>query len=99
MTFRPRLGDQGQRPKMTIITTISAMPEVEQVKGWNDRHYITLAAARGSRANADLRTKLWIKGTVLTIETGKGYHSEAYIAAKHNLIAAVTAAGGSIREI
>ncbi len=83
----------------TIIKAISAMPEVEQVRAWNDRHYINLAAARGSRANADLRTKIWIKGSALTIETGKGYHSDAYIAAKAALTDLVKAAGGTIREI
>ena len=86
--------------QMTNLTdTISALPAVEAVKPWNDRAYVTLAAARGSRANADLRTKMWIKGTVLTIESGKGYHSEAYIAAKYAVIEAVQAAGGTVREV
>lgn len=82
-----------------LAQIIAKLPEVETVKAWNDRHYINLTAARGSRANADLRTKLWIKGDVLTIEQGKGYHSDAYIAAKGALIAAVEAAGGTIRTI
>lgn len=84
---------------MDMIAALTALAEVETVKAWKDRHYVTLAAAKGSRANADLRTKLWLKGAVLTIETGKGYHSDAYIAAKQAVIAAVTAAGGTVREI
>lgn len=82
-----------------IITSLTEMPEVERISPWNDRHYVNLAAARGSRANADLRTKMWIKGNVLTIEAGKGYHSDAYISAKAAVIAAVEAAGGAVREI
>jgi hypothetical protein len=82
-----------------LAKTLAALPEVERVSAWNDRHYINIAAARGSRANADLRTKMWVKGSVLTIETGKGYHSDAYIAAKAAIIAAVQAAGGTVREI
>lgn len=82
-----------------LAKTLAALPEIEAVRPWNDRHYLNIAAARGSRANADLRTKMWIKGSVLTIETGKGYHSDAYIAAKHAIIAAVQAAGGSVREV
>lgn len=84
---------------MTIIDTITNLEVVENCKAWNDRHYINLMAARGSRANADLRTKLWIKGNVLTIETGKGYHSDAYLAEKRVLTDAIVAAGGTIREI
>lgn len=82
----------------TLIQTVTDLTCVDRVAAWNDRHYITLTAARGSRANADLRTKMWIKGTVLTIETGRGYHSDAYIAEKRALIDAVVAAGGSVRE-
>ena len=84
---------------MAIIDTIKSVAAVEQVKAWNDRHYITLTAARGSRANADLRTKIWLKGDTLTIEAGKGYHSEAWIAGKYELVDAVKAAGGTVREI
>lgn len=84
---------------MTLIAVLKTIPEIEQIKAWNDRAYLTLAAVRGSRANADLRTKMWIKGDTLTIETGKGYHSDAYIAAKHKIIEAVEAAGGKVREI
>ena len=83
---------------MTLIETLTALPEVETVSPWKDRHYINLAASRGSRANADLRTKIWIKGTVLTIEEGKGYHSDAWLAARKVLIAAATAAGGTVQE-
>lgn len=82
-----------------ILAAVSALALVERVADWNGRHYINLAAARGSRANADLRTKIWLKGTVLTIETGKGYHSDAYIAAKADLVAAVEAAGATVRSI
>lgn len=85
---------------MTQITeTIKKMPEIERVSEWNDRLYITLAAARGSKFNADLRTKIWLKGDTLTIERGKGYHSDAYTTAKEAVIATVTAVGGSVREI
>lgn len=82
-----------------LAKTLAELPEVGRVSAWNDRHYVTLAAARGSRANADIRTKMWVKGSVLTIETGKGYHSEAFVAAKHTVIAAVQAAGGTVREV
>lgn len=85
---------------MTQITeTIKQMPEVERISEWNGRLYITLAAARGSKFNADLRSKIWIKGDALTIERGKGYHSDAYTAAKEAVIATVAAAGGTVREI
>lgn len=84
---------------MTIIETIKQLPEVEQISEWRDRHYVNLAAARGSRANADLRTKIWLKGDMLTIERGKGYYSDAFLAAERALTAAVAAAGGSVREI
>lgn len=82
-----------------IAAIVAKVEGVEAVKPWNDRHYINLSAARGSRANADLKTKLWIKDGVLTIEQGKGYHSDAYITAKHAVIEAVKAAGGTVREI
>jgi hypothetical protein len=82
-----------------LIETIKALPEVAKINEWKDRYYITLEAARGSRANADLSTKVWLKGSVLTFEGGKGYHSDAYTAAKYALIAAVEAAGGTARNI
>lgn len=84
---------------MAIIDTIKSLPIVERTSEWKDRHYVTMTAARGSRANADLRTKIWIKGDVLTIESAKGYHSDQYISDKHSLIETVKAAGGSVREI
>lgn len=84
---------------MTIIEIIKDLTQVERVAAWQDRHYITLAAVRSSHAKADRLTKIWTKGDVLTIETGKGYHSDAYIAEKYALIEAVKAAGGSVREI
>lgn len=82
----------------TLIQIVSEISGVERVAPWNGRHYINLDAARGSRANADLRTKMWIKDDVLTIESGKGYHSEAFIAAKYAVIEAVQAAGGKVVE-
>jgi hypothetical protein len=82
----------------TLIETLAELPEVEKVSAWNDRHYVNLAAARGSRANADLRTRIWLKGDVLTIEAGKGYHSDAFAAAKQAVIDAAAAAGATIRE-
>jgi uncharacterized membrane protein len=82
-----------------ILTEVRGLDAVEQVKAWNDRHYVTLAAVRGSRANADLRAKIWLKGAVLTIESAKGYHSDAYIAQKSALISAVEQAGGTVRTI
>jgi hypothetical protein len=82
-----------------IAAKIAKLAEVAKVSEWNGRYYINLEAARGSRANADLKSKLWIKGDVLTIETAKGYHSDAYIAAKHAIIAIVESAGGSIRAL
>ena len=82
-----------------LLAIIAQVPGVEAVRPWQDRHYINLAAARGSRANADLRTKLWVKGSVLTIEFGKGYFSDAWKAQKASLVAAVTAAGGTVREV
>jgi len=84
---------------MDILKTVTDHAAVETIKAWSDRHYLTLVAARGSRANADLRTNLWLRGDVLTIESGKGYHSDAYLAAKHALIDAVQAAGGTVREL
>jgi hypothetical protein len=83
----------------SVLSAIQSLDGVEQVKAWNDRHYITLAAAKGSRANADLRTKIWLKGSLLTIERGKGYNSDAFIAAKSALVEATQAAGGTVREI
>lgn len=82
----------------TILSTISALPAVERVAEWKDRHYITLAAAKFSRANADLRTKIWLRGDVLTVETGKGYHSDAFSAAKDALLTAARDAGATVRE-
>ena len=82
-----------------IVTKIAALATVAKVAAWNDRHYINLEAARGSRANADLRTKIWIKANILTIEQGKGYHSDAYIAAMGEIEALVVAEGGSVRTI
>lgn len=84
---------------MAIIDTIKALPAVERIAPWKDRVYVTLAAARGSRARADVQTKIWIKGDVLTIEASKGYHSDAYIAEKYQVIEAVEAAGGTVRQI
>lgn len=84
---------------MAILDTIKSLPAVESVKAWNDRHYISFFATKGSRANADLRTKIWVKGDLLTIESGKGYHSDAWIAAKYALVEAVEAAGGKVREV
>lgn len=84
---------------MTILDVIKTVAAVEQVKQWQDRYYVNLTAARGSRANADLRTKIWAKGDILTIESGKGYHSDAYISGKHELIEAVKAAGYAVREV
>lgn len=83
----------------TILDTIKALDVVASTNEFHGRVYINLAAARGSRANADLRTKLWVKGDVLTIEGGKGYHSDAYIAAKYALTDAVVAAGGTVRDL
>ena len=80
-----------------IAAEVAKLAEVAKVSEWNGRYYVNLEAARGSRANADLKSKLWIKGDMLTIETAKGYHSDAYIAAKDAVIAAVEAAGGSVR--
>jgi hypothetical protein len=84
---------------MDIIDSIKTLPIIERTSEWKDRHYVTMTAARGSRSNADLKAKLWIKGDVLTIESAKGYHSDQFIADKHALIEAVKAAGGSVREI
>lgn len=83
----------------SILTALKALPVVAQAKAWNDRTYITLAGAQGSRSNADLRVKIWIKGDTLTIEAAKGYHSDAFIADKHALLDAARAAGATIREI
>jgi hypothetical protein len=81
-----------------MIDVIRAHEAVERVSPWRDRVYVTLRASRGSRYGADGSTKLWLRGDVLTIETGKGYHSDAFVAAKHAVMAAVVAAGGSVRE-
>lgn len=81
------------------LAAITALPEVAKINEWKDRHYITLTAVQGSRANADRLTKIWIKDDVVTFENGKGYHSDEFIAAKHILIDAVTAAGGTVRNI
>lgn len=81
---------------MAIIDTIKTLAGVERVSEWRDRTYITLTI--NPKFNADRLSKLWLKGNVLTVETGKGYHSDAYIAAKHAVIDAVKAAGGSVRE-
>jgi hypothetical protein len=82
-----------------ILNMVSEMSTVEQVRVWNDRHYITLAASIGSAAKADKGVKLWLKGTRLTIESAKGYHSDAWIEAKTALVDAVRAAGGEVREV
>lgn len=84
---------------MTIANTIKTLAAVDRTNDWNGRTYITLAAVRGSRANADLRTKVWAKGDVLTIERGKGYHSSEFAAQENALVEAVKAAGGTVREI
>lgn len=84
---------------MDLLQIISALPQVERVSPWKDRHYITLASAKGSRARSDLNTKIWAKGDVLTIETAKGVSSDAWIADKYALIEAVEAAGGKVRAI
>lgn len=84
---------------MTIIDTIKSFPAVERIAPWKDRTYITLAAVRGSRANADLRTKIWLKGDVLTIERGKGYHSTEFGAQENQIVEAVKSAGGTVREV
>lgn len=83
----------------TIITAVTALDVVERVSTWKDRHYVNLAAARGSRGGADQRTKIWVKGSVLTIERGKGYHSSAWISEESTLVEAVKAAGGTVREV
>lgn len=82
---------------MIDITEIAKLSCVARIAPWKDRHYITLANVSRS-AKADHRSKLWIKGDILTTETGKGYHSDGYIADKYALIEAVKALGGSVRE-
>lgn len=89
---------QAWTPTDIVIAAIAALPEVERVSPWKDRHYINLVASRGSHANADLRSKLWVKGNVLVYEAGKGYHSDAYLAAKRAVIAAAAAAGATVQE-
>lgn len=79
-----------------LIDTIAALPEVSSTNEWKDRTYINLEASKGSRAKADRTTKMWVKGDTLTIETGKGYNSDEFIAAKYALIEAVEAAGGTV---
>lgn len=87
---------------MTTVSTLTALLRdlacVEQAKPWNDRVYVTLAGV-SRHHNADLRTKIWARGDVLTIEEGKGYHSDAWIASKYALLDAVRAAGCTVREI
>jgi hypothetical protein len=85
--------------KSLLTDVITALPQVERVSAWSDRHYVNLKASRGSRDNGDLRTKIWFKGSELTIESGKGYFSSAFNDAKAALIAAVETAGGCVRSI
>jgi hypothetical protein len=82
-----------------ILNMVREMPAVERVSAWNDRHYITLTASVGSRYKADKGVKLWLKGTRLTIESAKGYHSDAFSEARDALADAVRAAGGEVREV
>jgi hypothetical protein len=83
----------------TTLEAVKSLPIVAKIAAWNDRHYVTLEATFGSRANADLRTKIWIKGETLTIERGKGCNSDAWIAAKYALVDAAQAAGATVREV
>lgn len=82
-----------------LVEAAKSVQGVEKVSEWKDRHYVNLAASYGSRANGDLRTKLWIKGDVLTIEIGKGYTSDEFRAQMHALEAAVAQAGGTVRRV
>lgn len=76
---------------MTKIIDIAKTISGATVSAWKDRYYVNLPADRGMRG--DQTTKIWIKGSVLTVEEGKGYCSDVFLAAFGDLIDAVTAAG------
>lgn len=83
---------------MTKTTEIAKLPCVAKVAAWNDRYYVTLANVSRS-AKGDNATKIWLKGDVLTIEAGKGYNSDAWIADKYALVDAAKALGVTVREV
>jgi len=71
---------------------IAGLDCVARVSEWKDRSYLTLTGVSRS-SKADTTTKIWVKGTVLTIETGKGYHSDEFIASKSALVDSAIGAG------
>lgn len=80
-----------------IIAAISEVGAVERVAEWSGRYYVSIAGARTSRAKADNTTKIWIKGSTLTVDGGrKGYHSEAFIEARDAVVAAALTAGATV---
>jgi hypothetical protein len=86
-----------RRRQMTTLTQseINKIDAVERTSLWQDRIYITLRGV-DSHANADLRTKIWVRGKTLTIESGKGYHSDGFIASKEALVSSLTALGAEV---
>ena len=85
-----------------MTDTIKIVKALETVAGttvraWQDRYYVNFDAARGSRANGDLRTKVWIKGDTLTVELGKGYTSDTFNAALNAVTAAARSVGATVR--
>ncbi len=76
---------------MTSILDIAKTVTGARISGWNDRHYVNLPASGGY--NGDRSTKVWIKGNVLTVEQGKGYHSDEFSATLAKLTDALIAAG------
>ena len=64
-----------------------------KVNAWNDRFYVNFAAAAQSSCRGDRTTKVWIKDNVLTIDAGRGSHSNDFSDALDALIAAITSAG------
>jgi hypothetical protein len=78
---------------------IAKLDCVERAAPWKDRLYLTLAAVRGSRHNADLRTKIWLRADTLTIEIGKGYNSDAFIAQLAQIEAVVTDNSGKVVRV
>jgi len=77
-----------------LIETAQKSAAVAQVSAWKDRHYVTLTGAN-ARANGDRSAKIWIKGSVLTVEGGKGSYSSEFLASLETLRADLEAAGAA----
>jgi hypothetical protein len=83
-----------------ILKAISALRCVDQIMRWEDRRYIRLRSVRNTKANADLRAKIYVIRTVLHIDNGAPdiHHSRQFLAEKEQVMDAALKAGGTVEH-